>query len=203
MLSVAVFYPKSQLGLISLHLFWVIKNCLCTCFLFPDSAFSLTGERKLRRQGCSTLCKSTSGILLPKGRICTRNALHVSRHCSQLSRAAFCLRCTEENVFSLWPSATFGWFLQLRGSVVGHRQTACAKSINLCFWPPTILFLCLCFVFYLDGQDLKVRTLCIKIQIPGLPCIIWRSTYPQPISIQATYCSRWVSAVPFDNVGVL
>lgn len=66
MLSVAVFYPKSQLGLISLHLFWVIKNCLCTCFLFPDSAFSSQGRGSCGGRAAAHCANPPLGSFFPK-----------------------------------------------------------------------------------------------------------------------------------------
>lgn len=108
---VACFYPKSQWGLTSLPLFWVIKNFLCTCFLPTVSAFmSHRGEEVVDAIHCSN-SPLVPFFLTPWPATIMHSKFQGIA--TQLSRATFCLQCTKQNVFSLWPSATFSWFLQL------------------------------------------------------------------------------------------
>lgn len=154
MTSTACSCPKSQLGIISLTLFWVTKNFLCTFFLSPDSACMSHRGEEVVEEGMQYTVQFhfwyPSSQSNHKALQTPRPYTHLSKVTSHLS-AMHQVKC----LFTVTPSNVL-LMLETKGL---HSQWPAVslgvKSISPCFWPPILLFLSLHVIFYLNRQDLN------------------------------------------------
>lgn len=147
MTLVACSCPKSQLGLIPLTLFSVIKNFLWTYLLSPDSVCL---SQRVEKVGEPRMQYTVQvGTLLPKAMTWNNNALQMSRHYALLSKATFVCNVPSKTSFPYNPSVdACNWGFHSGSLAVSQG----IKSISLCFWPLTILFFLFVLFFILMGK---------------------------------------------------